>query len=127
MSADTTRPVTLGDLDARLREVEALQDLMMRIIATTKPLDRVLEQYGATQSQERAFYTLLDELVVRARWAERDRPTFGYFQMRLFEIFPALKNDRAFVQLVIDTMKLERPVYRELHVYTDKHGWPQWS
>ena len=45
------RPLTLNDLDARLREVEALQELVLKLLATTKPLDRVLEQYGATETQ----------------------------------------------------------------------------
>ena len=124
--ADDT-PLTIADLDARLREVEALQLLMLRILSTTKPLDRVLEQYGATQTQEEAFYRLLDDIVARARLREQERPTFGYFQMRLAEIFPALKNDRTFMGLVLDTLKLERPAYRELHAYVTAQGWPAYS
>jgi hypothetical protein len=113
----------LADLDARLRVVEATQDLILRIMATTRPLDSVLEHYGATETQERAFYTLLDELVARARGREQDRPTLAYFQMKLAEIFPALRNDRVFTQVVLDTLRLERPAYRELHAYTAAHGW----
>ena len=37
MADDKT--LTLADLDARLREVEALQELILRILSTTKPLD----------------------------------------------------------------------------------------
>jgi hypothetical protein len=125
MSNDT--PVSIADLDARLREVEALQALMLRILSTTKPLDRLLDQYGATQTQEQAFYKLLDDLVTRMRLREEDRPTFGFFQMRLSEIFPALRNDREFTTLLLDTLKIERPVYRELHAYVSARGWPQWS
>lgn len=124
MSDDTP---TLASLDARLREVEAIQQLILRIISTTKPLDALLERYGATASQEQAFYKLLDELVARSRGREQDRPTFGYFGMQLAQIFPALKNEREFVGLVIDTLKLERPVYRELHAYMMANGWPAWG
>lgn len=123
--ADDT--LTLASLDARLREVEAVQQLMLRILATTKPLDALLERFGATATQEQAFYKLLDDLVVRSKGREMDEPTFGYFSMQIAQIFPSLKNDREFVALVLDTLKLERPVYRELHAYVTARGWPAWG
>ena len=120
-------PLSLDSLDARLREVEAVQQLMLRIIATTKPLDTLLERYGATATQEQAFYKLLDELVTRSKGREQEHPTFGYFTMQLAQVFPALKNDRDFIATVIDTLKIERPVYQELHAYMTAHGWPTWG
>src|SRR5438309_1639640 len=102
---DNKATPTLDDLDARLREVEAVQELILRLLSTTKPLASVLEQYGATEAQEREFYVLLDELAVRARGREKDRPTFAYFQMKTEDIFPALRGDRDFVENVIDTLK----------------------
>ena len=117
----------LAELDARLREIEAVQELILRLMATTRPLDAVLRHYGSTETQERALYTLLDDLVTRARGGEANRPTFAYFLMKFQEIFPALRNDRQFVQLVLDTLKLERPAYRELHAYTAAQGWPSWA
>jgi hypothetical protein len=117
----------VAELDARVRELEAVQQLILRIMSTTKPLDAVLEHYGATQSQEQAFYKLLDELVSRACGREQDRPTFAYFELQLSHLFPTLRNDRAFIQLVIDTLKLERPAYRSLHAYAITHGWPTWA
>jgi hypothetical protein len=117
----------LADFDARLREVEMVQGLILRIMATTKPLDAVLESYGATATQELAFYKLLDDLVVRARGREQDRPTFAFFEMQLNEIFPEHRHDREFIRLLIDTLKLERPAYRELHQYTSTRGWPSWN
>ncbi len=113
----------LADLDARVRALEAVQEVILRIMATTKPLDRVLEQYGATETQEQAFYKLLDDLVARAAGAEENRPTFGYFQLQLEHIFPALRHDRTFTQLIIDTLKVERPVYRTLHAYACANHW----
>ncbi len=123
--ADDT--LTLESLNARLREVEAVQELILRLMATTKPLDSLLEQYGATTTQEQAFYKLLDEMVTRSKGREQDEPTFGYFIMQLRQVFPALKNDREFVNIIIDTLKVERPVYRELHAYVTAHGWPSWT
>ncbi len=127
--ADTSPDVAarLADLEARTREIEAVQQLILRILSTTKPLDSVLEQYGATETQARAFYKLLDELVNRARGRAQDRPTFAYFQMQLENIFPSLRNDREFTRLVIDTLKIERAAYRELWSYCAVSGWPAWT
>jgi hypothetical protein len=113
----------LTEIDGRLRELEAMQQLMLRILSTTKPLGRLLEQYGATDTQERAFYHMLDELVTRVRGRESDRPTFGYFELQLGAIFPTLRQDHEFVQLIIDTLKVERPAYRELYKYATAQGW----
>ena len=115
--------VTLADLDARLREVEVLQELILRILSTTNPLDKLLDQYGATETQERACYALLDDLAARTNKRDNERPTFGYFEMKLADIFPARRNDREFIGLVIDTLKVERAAYRELHAYMTAHGW----
>jgi hypothetical protein len=114
-------------LDARVRELEAVQQLILRILSTTKPLDHVLELYGATETQEREFYALLDDLVARVGGREPDRPTFGYFQMQLARVFPALRDDREFTQIVIETLKVERPAYRPLSVYAAEQRWPMWS
>jgi hypothetical protein len=124
---DGEKDVTLASLDARLKEVEALQTLILRILSTTKPLDGVLEQYGATETQGRAFYRLLDDLAARAKGQDQDnRPSFGYFELQMNEIFPQLRRNREFVQMILDTLKLDRPAYRELHVYTTAQGWPAW-
>ena len=42
-------------------------------------------------------------------------------------IFPSLRGDREFIALVIDTLKLERPAYRELHAYMAANNWPTWT
>lgn len=115
--ADDEKAVTLEDLDARLRGVEALQDLILRLLAMSKPLDKVLELYGATETQARVFYALLDDMAMRAKGRESDRPTLAYFELKLGDIFPALRRDAEFVAVVIDTLKIERPAYRELHAY----------
>ena len=47
--------------------------------------------------------------------------------MRLDEMFPQQRGDRTFVQTLIDTLKVDRPAYRELHVYMASHGWPSWD
>lgn len=117
------KPLTLADLDARLREVEAIQEMMLRILSTTKPLDNVLEQYGATDTQQRACYALLDDLATRTKGRQNELPTFPFFEMRMNEIFPAMRQDREFLRLIIDTLKVERAAYRSLHAYMAAHRW----
>lgn len=114
----------IAELDARLREVEAVQQLMLRLMSTTEPLRGVLEQYGATESQAQAFYKLLDDLVARMGGGEQDRPSFAYFEMQLASIFPKQRGNREFTTLLIDTMRLDRPAYRDLHAYAQAHRWP---
>jgi hypothetical protein len=125
--ADGDSTITLAELDARLRQVEAMQELILRLLSTRKPLDDVLDHYGATDTQGHALYRLLDEMATRAKGREQDRPTFGYFNNQVAGIFPALRGDRDFIALVIDTMRIERSIYRDLYAYMAAQGWPQWD
>ena len=114
-------------LEAQVAELKSVQDLLMRLMSTTRPLANLLEYYGSTDAAEQALYNLLDELLAASRGPKPRQPTFSYFQMRLAEIFPALRADRGFVQTLIDTMKVDRPAYRELHAYMAAHHWPSWD
>ena len=104
-----------------------MQDLMLRLLSTARPLSSVLQSYGATESRERGLFRLLDELVENARGPTHLQPTFGHFKVRLGEIFPELRGDKQFVQLLIDTLRIERPAYRQLHAYMATHNWPVWD
>jgi hypothetical protein len=124
----------LPDLTARVQELEsqvaelvAIQNLLLRLMSTTRPLSRMLEQYGATETQEEAVYRLLDRVGERTRGGERDLVSFGYLKRGVGEIFPNRRDDREFIQLLIDTLKIERPAYRELHAYMMAHRWPVWD
>jgi hypothetical protein len=117
----------VASLEARVEALEAVQELLLRLLSTTRPLAGVLEYYSATETQEQAFYRLLDTMAGRTGGAERDRPSFAFFEMNLNEIFPHLRGDREFVQLLIDTLRVERPAYRALHQYMLAHKWPSWS
>lgn len=117
----------VATLEARVEALEAVQELLLRLLSTTRPLAGVLEYYSATETQEQEFYRLLDTLAGRIDGAERDRPSFASFEMHVNEIFPHLRGDREFVQLLIDTLRVERPAYRALHQYMVAHRWPSWS
>src|SRR5262249_25194727 len=110
-------------LEARVREVEALQDLTIRLLSTRNPLESMLAQHGATESQQQACYRLLDQLAARTKGPAREHPSRAYFFGQLDEIFPALRDNRAFTTLLIDTLKVDRQAYRELHAYMAAEGW----
>jgi len=117
--SQTDRP----DLEARVAHLEMMQDLLFRLMSMTRPLSNVLEQFGATRTQEQELLRFLDELVERARGPERGRPSRAHFELHVGEILPALRGNRQFLQLLMDTLKVERPAYRELHEYMTIHGW----
>ena len=110
-------------LEAKVEELESVQQLLLRLLSTAHPLDNLLDFYGATESSRRDLHQFLDELLVGARGPKPRQPTLAYFRMRLGEIFPQQRGDAAFVQAVIDTLRVERPVYRELHAYMAEQGW----
>ena len=115
----TDRP----DLEARVAHLEMMQDLLFRLMSMTRPLSNVLEQFGATRTQEQELLKFLDELVERSRGPERGRPSRAHFEMHVGEILPALRGNRECLQLLMDTLKVERPAYRELHEYMTAQGW----
>src|SRR5262245_29523533 len=111
------------DLEARVAHLEMMQDLLFRLMSMTRPLSNVLEQFGATRTQEQELLKFLDELVERSRGPERGRPSRAHFEMHVGEILPSLRGNREFLQLMMDTLKVERTAYRELNEYMTAQGW----
>src|SRR5262245_42645104 len=107
----------LADLEAKVQELSALQDLTLRLLSTRKPLDAVLDQHGATTAQQDAFYELLDEMVLRAKGPVHDRPSQPYYQSQIEHIFHSMREDTGFLALLTDTLRIDRPIYRDLHAY----------
>ncbi len=123
--ADVT--ARLAALETEIQELKAVQDLLLRLLSTTRPLSRFLEYYGATESTEQALFRFLDEMVERIRGPQHGHPTFSTFQVRIWGLFPRLRGDRQFMQVLIDTLKIERPAYAELYGYMIGHHWPVWD
>jgi hypothetical protein len=117
----------LAALESQVEELKSVQELLLRLLSTSRPLSKLLEYYGATDTTEQSLYKLLDELVERTHGPKFREPTFGSFVQRLGEIFPNMRGDRQFTQLLMDTLRLERPAYRELHEYMVAHNWPVWD
>src|SRR5262245_31155782 len=98
-----------------------MQELMLRLLSKTRPLTKLRQYYRTNETRAQALYRLLDELADRTHGPDHRLPTFGPFKVRLGEIFPELRDDRQFVQLIIDTLKVERPAYKQLYDYMARH------
>ena len=117
----------IAALEAKVQELDALVNLALRLIAVEKPVSALLERYGATEAEDSAVHALLDDLARRAEQGGMYAPSFGGFVNELNERFPAARGDRQFVELLLDTLGVDRPAYRRLHGYISAQRWPQWS
>jgi hypothetical protein len=113
-------------LEAKVQELDALVNLALRLIAVEKPVSTLLERYGATEAEDLAVHALLDDIAKRVSQGGLYTPSFGGFANTLWESFPAIRGNREFVSLLLDTLKLDRPAYQKLHEYITAVGWPQW-
>jgi hypothetical protein len=116
----------IAALESKVHELEALVSLALRLMSIERPLSSLLRRYGAAEAEERAVHTLLDDLVKRVDAGGIYAPAFSGFVSDLEKRFPAIKGDREFVGLLLDTLKVERPAYQKLHAYITAQGWPQW-
>jgi hypothetical protein len=117
----------IAALEAKVQELDALVNLALRLIALEKPVSAVLERYGATDTENLAVHALLDDVARRAEQGGMYAPSFGGFVNELVERLPAVRGDRQFISLLLDTLKLDRPAYQRLHAYTSAEGWPNWG
>ena len=124
---DSDVAARVAALEREIQELKAVQDLLLRLLSTTRPLSSMLEYYGATESAEQALFRYLDEMVERVRGPQHAHPTFGAFQIRIWGLFPQLRGDRQFMQLLIDTLKVERPAYADLYRFMNERHWPVWD
>ena len=116
----------IAAVEAKLQELEALVNLALRLLAIDRPLSALLARYGASEVEDRAVHALLDDVIKRIEAGGVYAPAFSGFLSDLCKRFPAARNDRVFVTLFLDTLKVERPAYQKLHDYAAAQGWPQW-
>ena len=124
MADDVDRRLTA--LESRIQEVEALANLALRLLAVEKPVSAVLERYGATEAEDLAVHAVLDDVARRAELGGMYAPSFGGFLQELAERYPASRDNRELVSLILETLKVDRPAYRQVYAYASSQGWPQW-
>jgi hypothetical protein len=117
----------IAALESKVQELDTLVNLALRLLAVEKPVSALLERYGATQAEDHAVHALLDDVARRAEQGGRYAPSFAGFQNEIDATFPTVRGDRQFVELLLDTLKLDRPAYQKLHAYATAHGWPGWK
>ena len=58
--------------------------------------------------------------------AEQTRVDGGRaFEQEMFDRFPGIRGNKEFVAILLDTLKMDRPLYQALHAFTVKEGWPR--
>ena len=124
--ADTEQD-RLAALEAKVQELDVLVNLALRLLAAEKPVSDLLKRYGATEAEDVAVHQLLDDVVQRADQGGMYAPSFGGFVNELHERLPAIRGDREFVTVLLDTLRIDRPAYQRLHAYIAAQRWPQWS
>jgi len=117
----------IAALEAKVRELDALVSLALRLLSIEKPVSALLERFGATETEDLAVHALLDEMAKRAEQGGMYTPSFGGFVGQLFDRFPAVRGNREFVGLLLDTLKIDRPAYEKLHQFVAARGWPDWG
>jgi len=117
----------IAALEAKVQELDTLVNLALRLLAVEKPVSTLLERYGATEAEDLAVHALLDDVARRAEQGGMYAPSFGGFVNELVSRFPAARGDRQLVNLLLDTLKIDRPAYQRLYAYASSAGWPQWS
>jgi hypothetical protein len=113
----------IAALEAKVQELDALVNLALKLLSVEKPVSALLERYGATRAEDLAIHALLDDVATRAERGGMYAPSFRGFQNEIDAAFPAVRGDRQFVSLLLDTLKLDRPAYQKLHAYVTAHEW----
>ena len=107
--------------------MDTLVNLALRLLAVEKPVSTLLERFGATEAEDLAVHALLDDVTRRAEQGGMYAPSFGGFVNELIQRFPAARDNRQFVDLLIEALKIDRPACRRRHVDASDHGWPHWT
>lgn len=115
----------IAALEAKVQELESLVNLALRLLALEKPVSALLQRYGATEAEDHAIHALLDDVARRAERGGMYAPSFASFVDEVYGRFPEIRGNREFVELLVDTLKLDRPAYQALHQYASAHGWPR--
>jgi hypothetical protein len=117
----------IAALEAEVHELKALINVALRLSAADKPLTALLARFGATEAETLAVHALLDDVVRRVQTGGFYTPSFSGFLSDLVKVCPAARGDREFVVLLLETLKVDRPTYQQLHAFVTAQRWPQWT
>ena len=126
-SVNDDHEARIAALEAKVLELETLIDISLRLPAAEKPVTTLLTRFGATEAETIAVHALLDDVLKRAQAGGFYTPSFAGFVSDLVKVCPAARGDREFVALLLETLKVDRPSYQQLHAFVAAEGWPQWT
>ena len=55
----------IAALESKVQELETLVNLALRLLAVEKPLSALLSRFGASEAEDRAVHSLLDDVMKR--------------------------------------------------------------
>jgi hypothetical protein len=100
-------------LEARVADLEARLTGVIRLVAASRPLERVLTSYGVSENQERVIYGIVNEMGHRLERGEI--VPFTEFEDRITYLVAQLSGDRRFVELIVEALRIERPALTRLY------------
>ena len=101
------------ELEARVADLEARLAGVIRVVAATRPLGRVLTSYGVSEDQERVIHAIVNEMAERQEKGEV--ALFTEFEDRITHLVPQFSGDRRFVELIVEALRIERPALTRLY------------
>src|SRR5436190_2049842 len=101
------------ELEARVAELEARLGGVIRVVAASRPLGRVLAGYGVSADQERVVYAIVNEMAERHEQGQV--ASFAEFEERITHIIGQHHGDRQFVELIVDALRIEQPAFKRLY------------
>jgi hypothetical protein len=101
----------ISDLEAKVETLEARLAGVLRVLSATKPLAAVLNSQGVTCDQARVLYFVVNDMATRVDRGEE--VSFVEFEERISYLL-AQHNDRRFIELVVEALRIERPALAQL-------------
>jgi hypothetical protein len=117
----------IAALEAEIHELKALVNIALRLSAAEKPVSALLARFGATEAEILSVHALLDDVAKRIQAGGFYTPSFTGFLSDLVKVCPAARGDREFVVLLLETLKMDRPTYQQLHAFVTSQRWPEWT
>ncbi len=103
------------ELQGRVNQLEAQLNMVLGILALSRPAATVLSRCGVDEEQQQMFYGLIDDM--SARVESGCSVSYADFEERVADLVPSRRGDRRFFESLIDALKLERPAAKSMLDY----------
>jgi hypothetical protein len=97
----------IATLERRIDGLEGHFRLWAGLMTGLRPVRPLLARYGLTEDEQIDLFRLIEEMSERHDGGEL--PSFSEFVERVTGIAPVVHGDRAFVALLVEALRIERP------------------